>query len=143
MSKIQTPPPIGSQLSKITEQFVKFLSVDYPQSRAVNYKRLLAEDFSFSKKNRDRSKSGSKPARGAPATSTGSPREAGPSGRVILTQSRGYDGPQANHGRHEDRGRPMGSGNLDRSHSNQRSAPRDDERRDTEEAHREIGRAHV
>ena len=77
--------PTGSQLSKITEQFVKFLSVDYPQSRAVGYKKLLAEDFSFSKKRRDRSKSSSKPAKSTPATSTRSPQDAGPSGRVILT----------------------------------------------------------
>ena len=103
-------------------------------------KKLLDEDFSFSKKKRPRSKSGSKPARtepsrDEPSTSAEAPQESGPSGRVIHTQSRAYDG-HSSRGRHKDRGRPMGSGHLDRSHSDQRPAPRENERRDREEASR-------
>ena len=54
---------------------------------------------------------------------------------MIYTQSRAYDG-HGSRGRHEDRGRPLGSGHLDRSRSDQRPAPRENERRDREEASR-------
>ena len=33
--------PVGAQLAQITDQFIKHLYVDYPQPRAVMYKKLF------------------------------------------------------------------------------------------------------
>ena len=59
--------PVRAQLAQIMDQFIKHLNVDYPQPRAVMYKKLLVPDFSLPKKAKKRSKSGSKLSRDGPS----------------------------------------------------------------------------